>query len=178
MSRPQRNRQTLGLWGLFALQAFCALFFLADGLLDVAGLNRAGGVIESDWFELVVVAALVLGTILTGFQIRETQRRHKRLEDQIRIASGAFAELLQEHFDRWGLTPSEQDVALLAIKGLSIADIARIRETKEGTIKAQSNAIYRKAGVSGRHQLLSLFIEELMAGDLNVRLADAAPVER
>jgi len=32
----------------------------------------------------------------------------------------------------------------------------------EGTVKAQTNAIYRKAGVSGRPQLLSLFIEDLM----------------
>jgi DNA-binding NarL/FixJ family response regulator len=45
---------------------------------------------------------------------------------------------------------------------LSIADIARLRQTSEGTVKAQSNAIYRKAGVNGRTQLLSLFIEDLM----------------
>ena len=35
----------------------------------------------------------------------------------------------------------------------------------EGTVKAQTNAIYRKAGVSGRSQLLSLFIEDLMEPD-------------
>ncbi|MDP6952768.1 MAG: LuxR C-terminal-related transcriptional regulator [Alphaproteobacteria bacterium] len=70
--------------------------------------------------------------------------------------------MLEEHFDRWALTPSERDVALLAIKGLSITEIAGVRETKEGTIKAQCNAVYRKAGVSGRPQLLSVFIEELL----------------
>jgi DNA-binding NarL/FixJ family response regulator len=57
-------------------------------------------------------------------------------------------------------------VALFAIKGLSIAEIARVRHTKEGTIKAQCNAIYVKAGVTGRQQLLSLFIEGLMADQL------------
>jgi DNA-binding CsgD family transcriptional regulator len=51
---------------------------------------------------------------------------------------------------------------MLAIKGLSIAEIAAMRQTREGTVKAQCNAIYGKAGVSGRQQLLSLFIEELM----------------
>jgi len=40
--------------------------------------------------------------------------------------------------------------------------MARLRDSSEGTIKAQSNAIYRKAGVSGRAQLLSLFIEDLL----------------
>ena len=34
----------------------------------------------------------------------------------------------------------------------------------ESTVKAQTAAIYRKAGVTGRPQLLSLFIEDLMSG--------------
>jgi len=37
-----------------------------------------------------------------------------------------------------------------------------LRETSEGTVKAQTNAIYRKAQVTGRPQLLSLFIDDLM----------------
>ena len=56
----------------------------------------------------------------------------------------------------------QRDVALFAIKGLSTQEIASLRNTAEGTVKAQTNAIYRKAGVSGRPQLLSLFIEDLM----------------
>ena len=63
------------------------------------------------------------------------------------------------------MTPAERDVALFSIKGFSTADIAGFREVSEGTIKAQTNAIYRKAGVSGRAQLLSLFIDELVSDD-------------
>jgi len=44
----------------------------------------------------------------------------------------------------------------------ALAGAKRMRNTAEGTVKAQTNAIYRKAGVSGRPQLLSLFIEDLM----------------
>jgi DNA-binding CsgD family transcriptional regulator len=73
--------------------------------------------------------------------------------------------LLAERFDEWGLTPAEKDVALFAIKGMSTSEIAGLRNTSEGTVKAQTNAIYRKAGVSGRSQLLSLFIEDLMRDD-------------
>jgi DNA-binding CsgD family transcriptional regulator len=73
-------------------------------------------------------------------------------------------ELLEERFADWGLTPAERDVALFAIKGMSTAEIASLRSTSEGTVKAQTNAIYRKAGVTGRPQLLSLFIEDLMDG--------------
>ena len=53
-------------------------------------------------------------------------------------------------------------MALFAIKGMSVPEIARLRQTSEGTVKAQTAAIYRKAGVSGRPQLLSLFIEDMM----------------
>ena len=52
-------------------------------------------------------------------------------------------------------------------KGLSTAEIAQLRRTSEGTVKAQTAAIYRKAGVTGRPQLLSLFIEDLMEGPLD-----------
>lgn len=84
------------------------------------------------------------------------------MEDQLRAASGAFMELMQDRFDVWGLTAAEQDVALFSIKGMSTAEIAALRGTSEGTVKAQTNAIYRKAGVTGRPQLLSLFIEDLI----------------
>ena len=56
-------------------------------------------------------------------------------------------------------------MALFAIKGLNVQDIARLRETSEGTVKAQTAAIYRKAEVTGRPQLLSLFIEDLMGAE-------------
>ena len=55
---------------------------------------------------------------------------------------------------------------MLAIAGRSIAEIARLRQTKEGTVKAQGNAIYQKAGVTGRPQLPSLFIDELLGDGL------------
>jgi len=78
-------------------------------------------------------------------------------------------DLLEEKFDIWALTAAERDVALFSIKGLSTAEIAALRDTSEGTVKAQTNAIYRKAGVSGRPQLLSLFIEDLMQGPVTDR---------
>lgn len=158
---PQFGRH-IGLWSLFGLQAGCAAFFLFDVVLDVTGLEASLPFADSDGLEYAVVAALVLGLIFTGVEIRHMLRRQKRMESQLRVASGAFADLLEEHFDEWLLTPSERDVALLSIKGLSIAEISKLRNTKDGTTKAQCNAIYRKAGVTGRNQLLSLFIEEMM----------------
>jgi DNA-binding NarL/FixJ family response regulator len=148
------------------VQAVCAVFFVVDVVADLWGMNLLDDERLHHGIELVAVAVLILGIGMTWLQISRIRARQLRIEAQLRVASGAFLELLDENFDAWALTPSERDVALLSIKGLSIADIARVRQTKEGTIKAQSNAIYSKAGVSGRQQLLSLFIEELMSDQL------------
>jgi DNA-binding CsgD family transcriptional regulator len=57
-------------------------------------------------------------------------------------------------------------VAAFTIKGFTIAEIAALRGSAEGTVKTHLNAIYRKAGVQGRGQLVSLLIEELLGGPL------------
>ena len=158
--------RTVALWGLLAFQSICALFFLVDAFEDVLGLEHFGGIIDHHHLELSIVVALILSTVFTSLEIRKVLQRQSRVEAQLKAASGAFTQLLEEYFEGWSLTPSERDVALLAIKGLSIAEIANVRNTKDGTIKAQCNAIYRKAGVSGRPQLLSIFIEELMGDGL------------
>lgn len=40
-----------------------------------------------------------------------------------------------------------------------------MRGTAKGTVRAQSAAIYSKAGVDGRGRFVSLFLEELLADD-------------
>lgn len=164
-SRDVKSRART-LWWLLAVQAGCTLFFLFDVIADSSGWGEQGYGFDDDLVELVVVAGLIVGVVLVAIELRSLLQRHERTEAQLKVASGAFFELLDQNFAEWALTPSERDVALLAIKGLSLAEIADIRNTKQGTIKAQCNAIYQKAGVSGRPQLLSLFIEELMADGL------------
>lgn len=155
---------------LFVVQAVCALFFVGDILTSLFGLPV--GPVPWELRELLEVGAafgLSVGVVLGGLALRRALRDRHKAEERLRRASGAFADLLDERFLEWGLTAAERDVALFAIKGMSTADIARLRNTSEGTVKAQTNAIYRKAGVSGRPQLLSLFIEDLMRDDGAIR---------
>lgn len=151
---------------LLVAQAFCALLFGSDILLSIIGFYPVP--LAWNLRELLEVGALVglflgliFGALLTGRAFRDLRRAEARLER----ASGAFIDLLNTRFDEWGLTAAERDVALFAIKGLTVPEIARLRETSEGTVKAQTAAIYRKADVSGRPQLLSLFIEDLMGAE-------------
>lgn len=158
--------KTTALWALLGLQTICALFFVVDIGADLLGsADVLGGVLHLG-MELMAVITLVVSIVVASWAIRRVLIRERRMEAHLRAATGAFLDLLDEYFESWSLTPAEQDVALFAIKGFSIAEIARLRQTKEGTVKAQCNAIYGKAGVSGRPQLLSLFIEELLGDGL------------
>ncbi|MGH1483786.1 MAG: helix-turn-helix transcriptional regulator [Geminicoccales bacterium] len=157
--------RSLFLWSLFFLQVVCTFFFASDAFLDFFGAPETPGE-TSDLLEAGVTLCLMLGTIFTGWELRSLMQRESKMRQQLDVASGAFADILQKEFDAWGLTEAEQSVALLGIKGYSIAEIASLRDTREGTIKAQNASVYRKAGVSGRLQLLSHFVEDLMSDSL------------
>ncbi|MBI1415996.1 MAG: hypothetical protein GC146_02130 [Limimaricola sp.] len=146
---------------ILAVQVFCAAVFIMNILSSVVGFAPIDWELH-EYIEIAAAVGLVLGIILGGVALRRTMVHAARMEEKLRAASSAFFDLVDVRFGEWGLTPAECDVALFAIKGFGIAEIAQLRGTSEGTIKAQTNAIYRKAGVSGRPQLLSLFIEDLM----------------
>lgn len=155
---------------VFAVQVLCAVFFVSDIVGSVLGLQSQPVTWETrELMEIGASLGLILGMGSGAAMLLRAIRERNLARERLRRASGAFLELLDERFGEWGLTPAERDVALFAIKGLSLADIARLRNTSEGTVKAQTNAIYRKAGVSGRPQLLSLFIDDLMRDDLAAR---------
>jgi DNA-binding CsgD family transcriptional regulator len=157
---------------ILVIQALCAFFFVSDILSSMLGFRSTP--ISWEMREALEIGAsfgLVLGVVVGALMLRRALRERNVAEERLRRASGAFMDLLEERFVEWGLTPSERDVALFAIKGMTTADIAGLRSTSEGTVKAQTNAIYRKAGVTGRSQLLSLFIDDLMRDDGTVRAA-------
>ncbi len=150
---------------LLVVQVLCAAFFIYDILVTLLSLPVAP--IPWHIYELIEIGAaigLLCGVVFAVLALRRSMQDAARMKSQLRVASGAFMDLLEDAFREWKLTPAERDVALFAIKGLTTQEIAAMRDTSEGTVKAQTAAIYRKAGVSGRPQLLSLFIDDLMEG--------------
>ncbi|QGX98694.1 helix-turn-helix transcriptional regulator [Roseovarius faecimaris] len=170
--KPTASDRPAPLIALIAVQALCAAFFVLDVLSDVGpdGLRALANL------HIAIEAAAALG--LVAAVIFETRyllallRRKAHLEHQVSIAAGAFNDVLLEHFERWKLTPAERDVAIFTIKGFSVAEVADLRGSAEGTIKSQLNAVYRKADVSGRGALLGLLVDDLIAAPL-VTAADA-----
>ncbi len=87
----------------------------------------------------------------------------------IRAARGEMGVLIERFFAEWQLSDAEWDIALLLLKGLDNKSIATIRGTATGTVRAQCANIYDKAGVDGRSQLMSVFMEELLSVPLEAQ---------
>ncbi len=68
---------------------------------------------------------------------------------------------INNQFERWGLSPSEKEIGLFLLKGLSHKEVASIRGVSEATARQQARSIYKKAGLSGRYDLSAFFLEEL-----------------
>ncbi len=161
-SRPKTDQILLG--SIVALQLVFSGFFIFDLGSDVLGLRK----VPMSWefheaVQIITIIALLLGSVLGIIAFRNLARQRREMERQLLVAKSAFQELINQSFSDWGLTPSERDVGLFILKGLSNAEIAEVRGKSIGTVKAQVNAIFRKAGANGRSQLISLFMEELIA---------------
>lgn len=145
-----------------ALQALAAAFFLADLAGDLASEAVGTHLIVEGLAALALLVAVVMGAI----QIRHLIAAARADEAAVAVARGALAQLVQLRFAQWHLTPAEADVALFALKGCDVAQIAALRGAAAGTVRAQLARIYAKAGVASHTALLALFVEELIDASL------------
>ncbi len=91
--------------------------------------------------------------------------KHKDSESWRRKASKllqGLGKVIEEQCAEWQLSPAEQEVTFLLLKGLSLKEIASLRETAERTVRQQASTVYAKAGVAGRAELSAFFLEDLL----------------
>ncbi len=157
------ERLPRGLVVLVAAQVVCAVLFIADVVSDWRdmGMDAVGWHLS---LELVATLSLCLAIAFEVPFILRLLRRKAHLERSVSIARAAMRDVIDAHFDAWRLTPTEADIAMFLVKGMGIAEIARLRGSAEGTVKSHLNAIYRKSGTSGRGELLSLVLDSVMDG--------------
>lgn len=148
------------------------LLNLADVIADISlGVPRWHIVEES-----IIVLAAALGML---YLILEMRRRTQQLDhlkenlsnsdqqlahitNEMRSARREYSEVIHQQFDEWQLTGSEQQVAMLLLKGLSFKEISAVRNTKEKTVRQQASTIYAKSGVDGRHTFSAWFLEDFI----------------
>lgn len=128
------------------------------------------------WHVAVEAAAALLALAGIVYLMRQSVQLRKALNKERRLTANLQQEaarwrlqsktylaglsaMIDAQLSRWGLTPAEREVAFLLLKGLSLREIATLRDTTEKTAKVQAIAIYAKAGVTGRSELSAFFLE-------------------
>ena len=173
------DRRVLLLYLAFGFQFLSALFFVGELWSEVFNLRSQP--IPWQWQEYIQILAsvgLITGVVVSGWFLRLSWRRMERMGRQIDVATGNFEQHMRDLFTAWNLSPSEQAVAVYAMKGFSNGEIADLRGTSASTIKSQMNSVYRKAGLSNRQQLISYLVEDLLAGVSTEQVTDGGERSR
>lgn len=150
---------------LLVIQVICVLMFLLDLLYELHLSDASSARVFSPIHLISEGAGLVLllaGMVLSHILLRHTQAGMEDKMRQLGSLRGQFDTIIMERFHSWELSAAESDIALLSLRGLKICEIARMRHTAEGTIKAQLSAVHRKSGISSRTELLALFMDEFL----------------
>lgn len=147
-------------------------FEVIEGYLDLYDINDP----QPLDYDFIIVFICLIATAYVSYLILRQDKTQVELETKlvkvrkqlegsnIRLREGKkeYQEVIQWQFAEWSLTPSEKEVALLILKGLSIKEISQARSTKEKTVRTQASSIYDKSNLGGRHELSAWFFEDLL----------------
>jgi len=155
------RRHVLFAGAYLTIEAVAALYFVIDGIDDALFQLRSGIDLELI-MECLVALALLVAVVGSAHHFQHSLADARRQDAALQVARGSMATLLEVRFSEWSLSRSEAEVALFTLKGFSIGEIARLRNSAEGTVRSQLSQIYNKAGVSNQTMLVAHFIEELV----------------
>lgn len=155
--RSLKHRTALSA-SVVALQSLVTIFFLYDLTMDV----QAENVSVHFLFECIAVLGLIAGVAIGAVQIRWLVERARQDETAVAAVRGAMSDLIAIRFAEWGLTDAESDVALFALHGFDVTEIAEFRKSASGTVRVQLTKIYGKAGVKSHVEFMALFMDDMI----------------
>lgn len=146
---------------------------------DLAWDLRSGITFDHVFFTSALAVVAIVGAVYFANQLRTAWRKEKelrrRLEEKYAKTNEWHHEegellrnlnrALNRQFDKWEFSPTERDIALHLLKGLSLREIAILRGSTAGTVKQQAHMLYHKAGLSGRAELSAFFLGGLLPAD-------------
>ena len=92
-------------------------------------------------------------------RVRDEKEQWKKETHQL---LAGLSQKIEEQFNQWVLTSAEKEVGFLLLKGISLKEIAGIRQTQLKTVQQQSQSIYKKTGLASRSELAAFFLEDLL----------------
>ena len=167
--RDRRKLEAIAPAVISALVTLCIGADLAYDLVRNDSPGHLAGMIVGTI--LSVVGLLLILRILRASraQVRDlesaldhTRTDNIRWREQAGQLLGGIGVLIDKQFSEWELSPSEREVGLLLLKGLSLRSIAAARNASEPTVRQQAQAVYRKAKLAGRAELAAFFLEDLL----------------
>ncbi len=159
--------------------------YLFIGLLLLIGIASLFDVISdysqhASWSHLIMEFCLILlslagiiyllieifrhkhhNQLLEG-QLKESEKDLLKTRSQLKKVGQEYRQVIHDQLRFWQLSDSEREVAMLLLKGLSFKEIAEVRETQEKTVRQQASSLYKKAGLTGRHEFSAYFFEDLL----------------
>ncbi len=145
------------------VQFLCIVFFIWNFVISVFGLRTEAldwRIIES--IEISAAFGLIIGGVVSIVFMRSAMKQVHSAKESLRLASGAFEEVVDRRLHEWSLSAAERDVAWFSIKGFNTNEIAEFRGSSTGTIKVQLASIYKKTGVKSRAEFVSTLIDDLV----------------
>lgn len=147
--------------------AGCCAFFALDVVVDLVNQTTVD---TMGTLHLVVETLATLSIIASLFLLRDYIRLSRSQEQQLQASLDAMKDGLNvfivNKVEALKLTPAEYEVAMMALKGYTLPETAALRGTSEGTTKAQLHAVYQKANVASRAELILYCIEDAVEQSL------------
>jgi DNA-binding CsgD family transcriptional regulator len=163
-----RTKETI----LIFIFAIVAIASGVDLLADLSHGASTDHIIKEAIVVVLSIAAIAWLIVKLRQQGRELRALREELasigkltstpDDYVIEARKTLGGVVARQFSEWKLTGSETEVAWFLIKGLSLKEIAMVRNTQEKTVRQQASSIYKKSGVSGRHAFSAWFIEDIL----------------
>ncbi len=127
---------------------------------DIGYMSIMGGLLFYIWRHQPLTTRMRNQALTVKLKRRHTDAQKWRARASTLLHG--LGKVIDQQFQDWQLSKAEREVALFLLKGLSLKEIAAIRESGEPTVRQQAASIYQKAHVSGRAELSAFFLEDLL----------------
>lgn len=152
------------------------LLVAIGGAVDLAFDRPASWTSPHVVFEVLLMTVSLTSSIVLWLGWRRTGHALVRAESEIarsraerdawrksaESALSGFRAEVDRQFERWGLTPTEREVAMLLLQGHGHKQIAGRTGRSERTVRQHAVSVYEKSGLGGRAELAGFFLEGLV----------------